>query len=43
MVEIEGAYDGIARGRYLLAEIEGEIAAVTGFCFDDEFSGDQIT
>lgn len=43
MVELEGAYEGIDRGRYLLAEIDGEIAAVTGLCFDEEFSGYQIT
>lgn len=35
MVEIEGVYDGIARGRYLLAEIYGENAAVTDFCAND--------
>lgn len=43
MVVLEGAYEGIDRGRYLLAEIDGEIAAVTGLCFDEEFSGYQIT
>ena len=43
MVEIEGAYEGIDKGRYLCAVIYGEIAAITGICFDDEFSGYQLT
>lgn len=43
MVEIEGAYKGIDKGRYLCAVIDGEIAAITGICFDDEFRGYQLT
>ena len=38
-----GGYERIESGRYLVYEEDGKIVALTGFCFDDEFRGIQIT
>lgn len=42
MAKIEGAYDGIENGRYLVKELNGDIVSIAALTHDDEYNGIQL-